>query len=106
MKAPAKVTFSWKNYFRPTPDNLQYFATGIRGLFVVITSTSILMHAGEVINLACIATGYLLDELIKFFGRAAHDYALTVTETTTTTQKETKIEVSAPEATENPSPSE
>jgi hypothetical protein len=101
---PAKVHFAWSNYFRPTPVNLQYFATMIRGLFVLITGTTIVMEAGVTTNLLCLATGYLLDEAIKFLGRAAQDYQHDVTITETTfTQKETVVSGidSPPSSTEN-----
>jgi len=96
MQAP-KTTFSWSNYFRPTPTNLQYFASVLRGLFVVVTGTSIVMEAGIYFNLGCLVTGYILDEMIKFFGRAAHDYELIATEKTTTVTEtvERKLEVNS-----------
>lgn len=89
MPNDKQPVFSWSNYLKPTPINLQYFAASIRGLFVLITGTSIVTEAGWKVSLACLVTGYLLDELTKFFARAADDYQHQVVVTETTEVKQT-----------------
>lgn len=62
-----EVTFSWRNYTRPTPHNLKLFMEFWKGLIVLITSASIFQNANEYVSVGILIFGYLVDRLAKFF---------------------------------------
>lgn len=66
---PNNPQFSWSNYFRPTPTNLQRFATAMRAVIGGIAGTTLLMEADKYVTFGILLAGYLLDEMIKFFGQ-------------------------------------
>lgn len=66
-----KTTFSWSNYTRPTPKNLEYFATSARRLVAVVAGVTVIMEANKWWPVAVILVGALLDELKNFFAYAA-----------------------------------
>lgn len=66
-----KTTFSWKNYAKPTPRNLEYIATSLRRIVAVIAGTTIVVDASHWVTFSIILTGALLDELKNFFAHAA-----------------------------------
>jgi hypothetical protein len=77
-----QVTFSWKNYARPTPANLLRIAEFLKGLFVLVTSLAAFeaVHSKNpwwVIASACI--GYTLDQATKFFATADKEAKKTIT---------------------------
>jgi len=68
--------FSYKNYFTPSPPNLERWVEGLHGLLILIVGTS--WFAGvtnENVLLIVTLSGYGLDKLSRFFARAAKDYA-------------------------------
>lgn len=65
----ATTTFSWANYTRPTPSNIEYFAASLRRLVSVATGTTVIMGARWWIPVVILFVGALLDELKNF---AAH----------------------------------
>ncbi len=69
-----KVTFSWKNYAKPTPGNLEGLAGALRRLVAVLAGFSIFMEANKYIPLVIVLVGALLDELKNFFAKAKADY--------------------------------
>lgn len=66
-----KVTFSWKNYFRPTPKNLENFASSARRIVAVIAGTTIIMESSRWVPFGILLAGAILDELKNFFAHAA-----------------------------------
>jgi hypothetical protein len=67
-----KVSFSYKNYFRPTPKNLQYFSEIIEGLCLTLATVSYVQNnPGAAIALGII--GYFSNKAVKFFGRVIED---------------------------------
>lgn len=66
-----KVTFSWKNYFRPTPKNLENFASSARRIVAVIAGTTIIMESSRWVPFGILLAGAVLDELKNFFAHAA-----------------------------------
>lgn len=66
-----KVTFSWRNYFRPTPKNLENFASSARRIVAVIAGTTIIMESSRWVPFGILLAGAVLDELKNFFAHAA-----------------------------------
>jgi hypothetical protein len=71
---PDKLTFSWKNYTRPTPRNLESIATSLRRVLSVIAGTTIIVDANHWVTFAIIFIGAVLDELKNFFARVEEEY--------------------------------
>lgn len=66
-----KTSFSWKNYTRPTPRNLEYIATSLRRLIAVVAGTTLVVDSNHWITFGIILGGAILDELKNFFAHAA-----------------------------------
>lgn len=66
-----KVTFSWSNYMRPTPKNLENFASSARRIVAVIAGTTIIMESSRWVPFGILLAGAVLDELKNFFAHAA-----------------------------------
>lgn len=73
-----QTTFSYKNYFRPTPENLQYWTEGLHGIIVTIATTSYVQGASQQTLFIIFIVGYVLDKISKFFARVSHDSTKTV----------------------------
>jgi len=58
--------FSWRNYTRPTPENILGLAAALRRLVVIAAGTSIVMEAGKIVPLTILFLGWSLDELKNF----------------------------------------
>ena len=69
---PEKTTFSWKNYFKPTPDNLTYLASSLKGITIVIAGSA-WASGNPHIGMIVMVTGAVLDELAKFFAKVSQD---------------------------------
>jgi predicted membrane-bound mannosyltransferase len=74
-KEPAAITFSWRNYTKPTPRNLKLFMEFWKGLTVVITGASIFQHADEWVSISILVFGYVVDRLAKFFANVEAEEA-------------------------------
>lgn len=68
-----KLTFSWNNYLRPTPENLQRIAAMTRRVIGGIGVTSVFAEADKWTTFSIITAGLILDELTNFFGIVAKD---------------------------------
>lgn len=66
-----KTSFSWKNYTRPTPRNLEYVATSLRRIIAVIAGSTLIADANHWVTFSIILGGAVLDELKNFFAHAA-----------------------------------
>ena len=66
-----KVTFSWANYMKPTPRNLEYIATSARRIIAVVAGTTIIMDSSRWVPFVILLTGAVLDELKNFFAHVA-----------------------------------
>lgn len=66
-----KTSFSWKNYTRPTPRNLEYIATSLRRIIAVIAGTTLVVDANHWVTFSILLGGAVLDELKNFFAHAA-----------------------------------
>lgn len=66
-----KVTFSWKNYTKATPRNLEYIATSARRIVAVIAGTTIIMDSNHWVPFGVLLVGAVLDELKNFFAHVA-----------------------------------
>jgi hypothetical protein len=69
-----KITFAWKNYFRPTPPNLEYFATKLRLIFSAVAGSTVLLESNRWVPFWIIVVGAVLDVLKDFFAKASADY--------------------------------
>lgn len=76
-----KTSFSWKNYTRPTPRNLEYIATSLRRIIAVIAGTTLVVDSNHWITFSIILGGAILDELKNFFAHAAEGDQETVSVT-------------------------
>lgn len=76
-----KTTFSWSNYARPTPRNLEYVATSLRRIIAVIAGTTLVVDANHWVTFSIILGGAILDELKNFFAHAAEGMQEEVTVT-------------------------
>lgn len=66
-----KVSFSWRNYTRPTPRNLEYIATSARRIIAVIAGTTIIMESSRWVPFCILLAGAILDEMKNFFAHVA-----------------------------------
>lgn len=66
-----KTTFSWSNYTKPTPRNLEYIATSLRRIIAVIAGTTLVVDANHWVTFSILLGGAILDELKNFFAHAA-----------------------------------
>lgn len=73
-----KTTFSYKNYFRFTPENLQYWTEGMHGLVVTVATTSYVQGASSQMLFIIFLAGYILDKLSRFFAKVSNDTTKTV----------------------------
>lgn len=70
------VTWSWRNYLRPTPRLFLRVAEYFKGAFVLITSFAVVESVqtqNPTWGIVSAVVGYTLDQLIKFFGQADED---------------------------------
>lgn len=65
-------TFSYKNYFRPTPEGLQRFFLGMKTI-VMAGAGGVLISGNPFWSTIILFFGAFLDELAKFFGHIAED---------------------------------
>ncbi len=72
---PTKTTWSYKNYLKPTPDNIQYLVTALKTILLAVSGT-VLANGNPVMAFWIMVGGAVLDELSKFFARVAHDINL------------------------------
>jgi hypothetical protein len=92
------VKFSWRNYFRPTPDNLQYISVSMRSIIGSIAGTTLIMEANKWITFGILLSGFILDELIKFFGHVKDDAKRVISvEVDSKAEVEVKDEIKEPE---------
>lgn len=76
-----KVSFSWSNYFRATPKNLEYLAAALRRIVAVVAGVTVIMEADKWVPFAVLLAGAILDELKNFFAHAAEGEQETVSVT-------------------------
>jgi hypothetical protein len=69
-----QVTFSWRNYTKPTPANLEAVATSLRRIVALIAGTTIVMEAVWWVPFTVLVIGGILDELKNFFAKASAEY--------------------------------
>lgn len=67
------TTFSYRNYLKPTPKNLQMAVEAIQGACMVSIGTSWANGADPHTLLAISIFSYALGKMAKFFGRVADD---------------------------------
>lgn len=75
MKNKNNMSFAWRNYFRPTPSNLQYISVSLRTIIGGIGGTTLVMEADKWVTFSILLAGFLLDEAIKFFGHVNQEEA-------------------------------
>lgn len=66
-----KVTFSWRNYTKATPKNLEYIASSARRIIAVVAGTTIIMESSRWVPFGILLAGSVLDELKNFFAHVA-----------------------------------
>lgn len=92
------IKFSWRNYFRPTPDNLQYISVSLRSIIGSIAGTTLIMEANKWVTFGILLSGFVLDELIKFFGHVKDDSKRVISvEVDSKADVEVKDEIKEPE---------
>lgn len=69
----SNVKFSYRNYFKPTPENLQYISMSLRSIIGAIAGTTLVMEASKWVTGGILVSGFILDELIKFFGHVSEE---------------------------------
>ena len=67
------IKFSYRNYFKPTPENLQYISMSLRSIIGAIAGTTLMMEANKFVTGSILVSGFILDELIKFFGHVSEE---------------------------------
>ena len=70
------ISWSWKNYFQPTPRFFLRIAEFIKGAFVLVTSAAIwesVQTENATLGIVSVLIGYTLDQAVKFFGQAEAD---------------------------------
>jgi len=67
------VSFSWRNYTKPTPANLEAIATSLRRLVAIVAGTTVVMEAEWWIPFTVLIIGAVLDEIKNFFAKVAKD---------------------------------
>lgn len=72
------TTFKWGNYLKPSPANLQYLSTAIKGILAVLAGTALASDHPYMATYILIG-GAVLDELSKFFAKVNDDAMKTVT---------------------------
>lgn len=65
-------TFHYKNYFRPTPKNIQQLLLSLKAVVGAVAITTFATQSATV-GFWILLGGALLDELAKFFGRVAEE---------------------------------
>lgn len=65
--------FSYRNYFRPTPVNIQRWVEGIQGALAIVIGSLWFQDVSKDTLLLMALGGYGLDKISKFFARVAHD---------------------------------
>lgn len=68
------MSFSWRNYTKPTPRNLEALAASLRRLVAIVAGTSLILEANEWVTLSILLLGAALDELKNFFSTVNKDY--------------------------------
>lgn len=94
-----ETSFKWSNYFKPTPQNLQYLAVALKSILVTIASSAF-VSGHETFAFWTLIVGALLDELSKFFHRVNEDAMKTVSVTfpqSMESEVEIKEEIKKPE---------
>lgn len=69
---PQNKQFSYKNYFRPTPKNIQQLLLSLKAVVATAALTTYAM-ASEKVGFFILLGGALLGELANFFGRVAEE---------------------------------
>ena len=69
---PTKTTFSYKNYLKPSPDNLQYLASSLKAITLVIAGSA-WANGNPHVGMIVMIIGASLDEISKFFAKISHD---------------------------------
>lgn len=80
-----RTTFHWRNYTKPTPKNLLYWAGVIRDAVTFAAGSSILMNLHPWIPVAILILGFVLDKAKNFFSYVIEeegDLDVTVTKET------------------------
>jgi hypothetical protein len=78
MKVHKEIDFSWSNYLKPTPTNIQYFVEGIKGILGTVAVTTFVME-DQTLSFWLLVSAGVLDYLSKFFARVANDYKEAIT---------------------------
>jgi hypothetical protein len=66
------ISWSWKNYFQPTPRFFLRIAEYLKGAFVLVSSAAIwesVQTENATLGIVTVVVGYTLDQAIKFFGQ-------------------------------------
>lgn len=71
MTMKNNLTFSWSNYLKPTPSNVQYFALSIKGILAGVAGTAIWQEASKEWSLGMVIAILLVDEIAKFAGKVS-----------------------------------
>lgn len=73
---PSKpVTFSWKNYAKPTPKNLKLFMEFWHGLITFITVNNFIQGTNGWTGATVAVAGYAIGRLAKFFANVESEEA-------------------------------
>lgn len=84
-KKKPEVYFSWRNYTKPTPDNVLQFASFLRDIVATISVTTMIMDANKWVPIVITILGVGLDRAKIFFAHvvdeeAKHKYTIEVPE--------------------------
>ena len=67
-----QVSFRWRNYTRPTPENLERFASFIRDTLAAMTALNVIAEAAPAwVNAVLAGTIILTGQFVKFFSSVA-----------------------------------
>lgn len=74
-KKPNEVYLSWRNYTKPTPDNVLQIASFLREVVATISVTTIIMDAAKWVPITITIVGVLLDRAKIFFAHVVDEEA-------------------------------
>jgi len=66
-----KTSFSWSNYLKATPANIQYLAMSLKAILATITGTTIIEKADTWVSVTLLVATVVVDEIAKFAGKVS-----------------------------------
>lgn len=75
-----KTSFSWSNYLKATPANIQYLAMSVKAILATITGTTIIEEAPTWVSVTLLVATVVVEEVGKFAGKVNEEVGKEVIE--------------------------